>query len=426
MGKFSIVYVLGLSLIIAYSLWNINATGTSAMDTYSEYFGRTMAHNIALAGANVGTQILLRDPSSAVDLTNQQFADGRYDLQFDRTGDSATISCESEIRVNGEMVRDTVVAGFRYTPFSKYGWFTEAEKNGYVGSPYYNASDWKITGDSVWGLAHTNGHFNLAGTPFFRDKVTAATGPATMKITGVYAPVFASGYQWGISVNRPVANLTNLENRAIASGALVDMNQDVALEFYGDGNVNIRIPPVTGVIRNDTIPLSTLAPNGVFVVKDGDLRIKGTYKGQVTLGSLNGTATGKGNVWIDGNGILASDDPKTNPLSTDMMGIVSENSTYITRDDTRNTSSVFNIDAAVYCFNGELTAQDFWQIGKHGRVDLFGGVTQKTAGSLGVFNGGGLLHGMYYSVHHDPRFLRASPPGYPVSDKYELLSWWEN
>jgi hypothetical protein len=256
--------------------------------------------------------------------------------------------------------------------------------------------------------------------------VTAATGPATMKITGEYDPVFASGYQWGISVNRPIANLNKLEALANSSTAIVDVNQDVALEFFSDGNVNIRIPPITGATRNDTIPLTTLAPDGVFVVKDGDLRIKGTYKGKVTLGCLNGTATGKGNVWLDGNGIVASDNPMTNPLSEDMMGIVSENYTYITRDDSRNTSSVFNIEAAVYCYNGELTAQDFWSIDKHGRVNLFGGVTQKTAGSLGVFNGGGLQHGMFYSIHHDPRFLSAAPPGYPVSDKYELVSWWEN
>jgi hypothetical protein len=426
MGKFSLVYILGLSLIVAYALWNINATGTYAMDSYTSYFGRTMAHNIALAGANVGTQLLLRNPGSVADLSNQPFADGEYDLHFYRAGDSAFVWTASRFNVTGEVISDTVIAQFKYTPFSKYGWFTETENNGYVGSPYYGANDWKITGDSVFGLAHTNNHFNLGGTPYFRDKVTATTAPSLMAVNGVTAPVFAAGYQWGITVGRPLANLTNLATIAASASTLIDLGQDVALEFFSDGNVNIRIPPVTGTTRNDTLLLTDLAPTGVLVVKDGDVRVKGTYKGQITIGALQGATTNKGNVWIDGNGILASDNPMTNPNSQDMMGIVAENYTYITRDDSRDLSSNVIIDAAVYCYNGELTAQDFWLLGLQGRVTLFGGVTQKTAGSLGVFSGGGLQHGMNYTIWHDPRFMFKAPPSYPISDKYELVSWWEN
>ncbi len=426
MGKFSIVYVLGLCLIVAYSLWNINATGTSAMDTYTDYFSRTMAHDIALAGANIGTQNLLFDPSGVTDRTNVAFASGLYDIHFMKGGDTAGITVYSRILVGGGWVYDTVIAGFHHTPFSKFGWFTETENNGYVGSPYYGASDWKITGDSVFGFAHTNNHFNLAGTPYFNDKVTATTAPALMKINGVEAPVFKAGYQWGITINRPIANLTNLAAEATTAGALIDVGNDVSMEFYSDGNVHVRIPPSDGSVRNDTVPLTTLAPTGVVAVRNGDLRIKGTYSGQVTVASLKGITTNKGNVWIDGTGIVAADDPMTNPNSTDMMGIVSENYTYITRDDSRTQASTVEIDAAVYCYSGELTAQDFWTIGKSGRVILYGGVTQKTAGSLGVFSGGGLQHGMFYTIRHDPRFNYSSPPHFPVSDKYELVSWWEN
>ena len=299
------------------------------------------------------------------------------------------------------------------------------EKNGYSGSPFFGASDWKITGDSVFGFAHTNSKFNLAGKPYFNYKVTATNAPTLMTLGGVKAPIYNSGYQWGITVNRPPTNLTKLALAASTGGTLITGN-DAALTFFSNGDVNIKIPPSSGLIRNDTLPLATVAPNGVIVVTGGDLRVKGTYHGQVTIGALKGVTTNKGNVWIDGNGIVASDNPQTNPSSQDMMGIVSEQMTYITKDLTRNTSSVINIQAAVYCQNGELTAQDFWLIPKSGRVKLFGGVTQKTAGSLGVFNSSGLLNGMYYTIKHDPRFLLKAPPSFPISDKYELISWWEN
>ncbi len=426
MGKFSVIYVIGLSAIIVYSLWNINASGVNAGDVYSTYYGRTMVHDIAITGANIGSQALLANPAYSTDLLDQQFAGGSFDMFVTRTSENATITSVAKFELAGQTLYDTVIGVFKNTPFSKYGWFTEKENNGYVGSPYYNASDWKITGDSVYGLAHTNGHFNLAGTPYFNDKVTATTGPVLMKINGVEAPVYASGYEWGVTVNRPIANLTKILNDAIAATSVIDVGDDVALTFIPDGTVGIKIPPATGATRNDTIPLSSIAPTGVLVVRDGDVRITGAYKGQITVAALEGSSSNKGNVWIDGNGIVAADDPMLNPSSTDMMGIVAENMAYITRDDTRTQSSLVTIEAAVYCYDGELTAQDFWTINKSGRVLLYGGVTQKTAGSLGVFNSGGLQHGMFYTIHHDPRFLFDGPPDYPVSDKYELVSWWEN
>ena len=118
--------------------------------------------------------------------------------------------------------------------------------------------------------------------------------------------------------------------------------------------------------------------------------------------------------------------PVTNPASQDMLGIVANKSIYISKDLTRTASSVFNIQAAVYSQLGELTAESFWTLPKSGRVNLFGGVTQATAGSLGVFNSSGLINGMYYTVRHDTRYVFMTPAAYPISSKYELASWWEN
>jgi hypothetical protein len=163
-------------------------------------------------------------------------------------------------------------------------------------------------------------------------------------------------------------------------------------------------------------------------VTGGDLHVKGTYKGQVTLAAFkgpSGPATNKGNIWVDGS-IIASNNPYTNQSSTDMMGLVAERMSYITKDVTRTAASVLNIQAAIYCHTGEFTAEEFWNIGISGRVNLFGSLTQNSAGSLGVFNSSGLVHGMYYSIRHDSRFLNSGPPSFPFSTKYRLVSWWEN
>jgi hypothetical protein len=426
MGKAILIYVTGLSLIVGTVLYSINARSLESFDTYTLYFARTMAHNAASAGANIGTQRCLEDPNYETDMLDQSFGGGQFSSDIQRATDSTRIVTVSKFPIGGMWIRDTVIAVLKHTNFSKYGWFTESEKNGYVGCPYYGASDWKITGDSVFGPAHTNSKFNLAGRPYFNDKVTATNAPTLMSMGGQKAPIYNAGYQWGITVSRPLTNLPNLLNTATSQGGLLAASgNDVGLNFFNDGNVAVRIPPSTGAVRNDTVPLATLAPVGIIVANGSDLRIQGTYAGKVTVVALKGSTTNKGNVWIDGNGITAAQSPRGNPLSPDMLGIVAEQSTYISRNDSRTSSSVLNIEASVYCHNGELTAYQFWQIGLHGRVNLFGGVTQKTAGSLGVFNSSGIQNGFFYSIRHDQRFLTTAPPHFPASTKYELASWWE-
>ncbi|MBI5471153.1 MAG: hypothetical protein HY961_02275 [Ignavibacteriae bacterium] len=435
MGKSMIIYVVGVSAIVGYALLTMGRTSASSMDTYAEYYSRTMAHNLAIAGANIGTQRCLNDTSYNTNTLNTAFAGGSFDVYVIKSGDTTRIRSISHLPIHFysfrqsrwiNEARDTVEAVIKIVSFSKYSWFTDQEKNGYVGSPFRGGDDWKITGDSVWGLAHTNGRFNLGGRPYFHDKVTATNSPQLMTVGGVRAPIYNGGYQWGVTVPRSAANLTNLLTTASGSGGLLNnTGNDVALTFINDGRVAVKIPPTTGSIRNDTANITSLAPSGVVAVSGGDIRIKGTYRGRITVVALKGSNANKGNVWLDGNGIAAFDNPRSNSASTDMMGIVAERNAFITRDNSRSEQSVFNIQAAVYCHEGELTAQDFWNIGKHGRVSLFGGVTQKTAGSLGTFGGSGKLTGMDYSIRHDPRFLTAAPPGYPKATKYELVSWYE-
>jgi hypothetical protein len=431
MGKSSIVYVIGLSLIIGIALANINETSMGSMDSYTTYFGRTMAHNIALAAANVGANRVLFDYSYSSSFSGP-FGGGTYSVAYSDTGSANTyvkfMDVVAAFNSGGETIRDTVRAVFGRRQFSIYGWFTEEEKNGYIkpnGStgPYYGASDWKITGDSVFGYAHTNYKFNLAGRPYFDRKVTGSLG-------GVQDPIYNEGYEWGVTINRDTANIGTLRTLANAGNpfaAAFDGN-DVGLEFFNTGDVHVRIPHNTGATLDTTVPVSVLSSTRVIGAVNGDLHLKGTYRGKVTVCAFTGTgATAKkGNIWVDGD-LVAADNPRTNPASTDMLGVVAERMGYITKDLTRTTSSVLNIQAAIYCHNGEFTAEDFWSIPKSGRVSLYGSITQKTAGSLGVFSfSSGLLNGYFYSIRHDPRFLSVGPPAFPFSSKLKLIAWWEN
>jgi hypothetical protein len=436
MGKSSVVYVIGLSLLIGVAMLNIHQSTVDSMDTYATYFGRTMAHNIALAGANIGTNKILFDNSYSSAFVDS-FAGGQYFVVYDSTAPmTKSMVVTSLYNSGGEEIRDTIRAMFQYTIFSRYGWFTEKEANGYtsatgVNSPFFGASDYKITGDSVFGYAHTNGKFNLGGEPYFDKKVTATNAPTLMTVNGKQNPIYNEGYEWGRTVKRDTANIGALRTVANLSSPIdpsLFNSQDIGLEFFSNGTVRVKIPNGTGALKDTTLSVAALSASKVVGAIGGDVHVKGTYSGQVTIAAFkgaSGAATNKGNIWVDGN-LLAAVDPRTNPNSTDMLGLVAERMSYITRDNSRNPVSVLTIEAAIYCHTGEFTAEDFWLITKSGRVSLYGSLCQASAGSLGVFNSGGLCNGMYYSIRHDDRFLNSGPPSYPFSTKYRLASWWEN
>jgi hypothetical protein len=440
MGRSSIIYVIGLTLIVGLVLNNITHNSIRSMDTFATYYGSTQVHNIAVSVANVGTQQLLNYSAFPSNFGADFFGGHDSVMYFNNTPQNLWVTLRSVAWTNmtdenGVTFRDTVEGVFRHVQFAKFSWFTETETNGYIGpdgtkGPYYGNNDWKITGDSIYGPAHTNSRFHLDGRPYFDQKLTAGLA-AQLGPTG--NPVYNGGYEWGVYQKRP--NTTNLQANLTAAatlgGGFIDesaTNNDVALTFMND-QVRIQIPP-NGSMRDTTIAISALTSNGVIVVNNADVRIKGTYNGDITVAAFGstGAAANKGNVWIDGN-VVAKTNPIGNPASTDMLGIVAGRMAYITQDLSRTPSSVLNIQATVYCQNGELTAQNFWNIPISGRVNLFGGVTQSTAGSLGLFNPGPplqFLNGFSYSIRNDPRFATQQPPYFPYSDSFELVSWWEN
>jgi len=437
MGKSTIIYVIGLSLIIGLALTNVNRSSLDSMDTYSTYFGRTMAHNIALAAANLATNRVLFTPGYNTPFSGS-FSGGSYDVAFADTGSGEAyrkfMSVTSAYNAGGETIRDTVRAVFGRYSFSRYAWFTDMERNGYrrpngTGGPYHGQSDWKITGDSVFGYAHTNSKFNLAGRPYFGKKVTATNAPTTANLAGVYNPTFMEGYEWGVSVARPTGSIATLKANANIGNPLAGYfnGNDVGMRFM-DTDVRVRVPYNTGALVDTVMRIADLSSTGLTGILNGDLHISGRYQGQLSVAAFTGTGAtaNKGNVWIDGD-VIAHDNPQTNPASTDKLGIIAERMAYITEDHHRNASSQVNIQAAIYTHNGEFTAEDFWTIPISGRVNLYGSICQATAGSLGVFNHGhGLLHGFFYSIRHDTRFLVMGPPHFPYSTKYRLVAWWEN
>lgn len=429
MGKSTVVYILGLLTLTSYALRNVNERSLGARSSSDAYYSRTLAHNRAVAGANLGVRAILSD-SSISSTISRSFAGGGFNVSFATSSNGDTVRVVSVASawdpVSESILSDTVIATARRSSFAQYGYFSENEVNGYL-SPTSNTpsggSMWKVTGDSIFGMAHTNGAWNLGGTPYFDNLVTAYALPNTMLYGGVYAPVFHDGYRWGVTKSRPPSNLTRLEQAATTGSALFQDN-DVALTFLSNGNVTIKFPASTGAFRNETVPLSSVTSTGVIGVKNGDFRIKGTYQGQITIVALKGAGAYKGNIWIDGD-IVANTNPLGNPSSPDMLGLVAQRMAYITKDLARTPASVLNIQAAIYTQDGVFAAEDYSTIPLSGRIKLFGALAMGASTATGKIGGGTLTNGFLKTIATDPRYLTSAPPLFPRSGNFELFAWWE-
>ncbi len=133
------------------------------------------------------------------------------------------------------------------------------------------------------------------------------------------------------------------------------------------------------------------------------------------------TNTG-GDIYLDGD-VLYKTDPVAHPTSTDLLGIVAQNNVWIT-DNTANRSNI-NIDAAIYAETGGFGAENYATRPVSGNINLVGGITQNTRQAVGTFSGSTIASGFSKRYHYDNRLMVASPPGYPNTGQFEIVSWYE-
>ena len=138
--------------------------------------------------------------------------------------------------------------------------------------------------------------------------------------------------------------------------------------------------------------------------------------------ACNNTTTGKGTVYIDDD-IVYNEDPRQVPNSTDMLGICAENSVLITKN-TANNSDV-NIHASVYSEKGGFGADYYDTRPVSGNINLLGGIIQNTRKAVGTFSGSTINHGFAKRYKYDDRFMLASPPFFPGTGGFEIVSWFE-
>lgn len=413
MGKSSIIYVMGLSFIVAYSLLNINASSTDAVDNFTNYYGRTMAHNIASTGANIGCSDVFRDPTYNTPYTNVDFLRGKMSVRFVESGNRKYVISTGHLDIGPRTIGDTVVAELRNQTVARYSWFTnlEANRGGQVTS-------WS-TGDTAWGPVHTNDKFNINGQPVFMKKATAYASAVPAKNKAVWA----GGYEWGLKIPYP----TNLNSFVLAATDPVNgravVNADAHLTFNPSGTIRLQVPATS--YDSTFANANAFTKNGAFAVIGANLSVKGTVHADLAIGAVAAGAAG-GNVYITDD-IRYKDDPRINPTSTDKLGIYAENDIQVTYDDD-NPSKYQNrrIDASIFSLKGEFQVQDAKSYPPRGTLSTYGAIMQYYRGEIGKVVGGGLQNGYSKNFTYDERLKDNPPKFYPATGRYTLFAWREN
>jgi len=409
-GKASLFLVLGFSVIFFMMARNMNSVSGDMESNYYGYYYRSVAHNIAVSGANMAACQLFFDKTWIAGYTNVSFCGGTLNVRIDSVN---TYNRQITSVSNYMNFKDTVIVLMSPKNFAQYGNFF---------SSFGSVS--AATGDTFAGPFHVNDYLNVVGKPVFTGKVTTRLGlnPSTSK------PVLLGGYESGVNIPLDF-DTTSIRLAAYNSGKIfkdttgAGKNTDLDITFNSNGTVsykiNINNVGYTGV---RTVPLTTLAPNGVIYVEKGNIYVRGTVNGQATIVASKKGTSGSGNVYITSD-VKYNKDPQTDASSTDMLGMCGEQSVTLKYDATRGD---IDIQASMFAQNSGFVVENYSSYPSAHAMRVYGGLIASTIGATATYNAYNQpTHGYSYVHRFDNRFLTVVPPYFPQTRYYKIISWYE-
>lgn len=418
-GRGVLIVIIGFTFLFGLASRYWTRVATSSVDNFLQYYNETTAHSIAISAANLGgNQVFLNQPGNQSFHLSGSLSGGKYYVEVDSVGayqlQLTATGTYPPSGINGSLT-DTVRVQFGPNSFSTFGLYTGTMSNVY----------W-ATGDTIWGNFHSEGTFNVVGTPVFYGKVTSMNA-----ISGGGTPIIYGSFQTGVSIPMLSSSIPNVLTAATAGGKVIsNPNSPFPFDVYMTINPNATLTFHTSAKTTDTtVTLSSFAPNGVIFVNNGNIHVHGTEKGQITIAAGGSPFYGFGSVYIDGS-VMCNSDPVTNLNSTDMIGIVAQNNVWVESDNAflginpSNPPVNPQIEAAIFAQNGAF--QCYYQTKSSyqnlGSVSVYGSISN---GLLGVTSDVTGVYGYAANYKFDPRFSNVAPPSYPSTGTYRILSWYE-
>jgi len=437
-GKASLLLVLGFSMLFLVFGHNFNSVSTRTVENFTDYYSKTVAHDLAVSGANLGANAVYIDNNWKAGYKNLKLNGGTVDVKIDVLNAVQNIrKLTSTATYNG--TTSTVEVIFSPRRFSEYAYFSENEGSGI----------WWMKRDSVFGPFHTQDNLRASNHPVFG----IGGYRSTIKGKLIYynskqkdAPIFHGSFQDGVDEPLKTNGLEPLREAAADEGHKIDYsttsttvsnwvcnhsrwNKHSSPCSNGYWNTTTLTNPDTVYLTfvNDSVKIkmgynkpevtyksNEIAPNGVIYAEGMDIRLKGTVEGQFSVVSDK-------NIWLDDD-IVYSKDPRQHPGTTDILGIIAQKEVIITDND--NVKNI-KIHGAIYCEEGGFGADNYDGRSNDGYINLLGGMTQKIRRAVGTFSGENVNTGFAKRYRYDDRLQFIYPPFFPTTGGFKIVSWKE-
>lgn len=404
MGKLSLYLVVGFSLLYMIMGNNSNKMSVQTNANMVEYNAKTMVHSIAVSATNLACNEIFLNGNWDAGFVNVPFNGGYFSASVQVLDPWKNIR-KLTTNSNYGGLNKTVEVIFQPSSFSKFAYLSINDPTNLYWS----------NNDTIWGPFHSQGNINAYRHPVFNGKATTKGYVNYYESEAFDAPMFYGGFESGVSLTFPSVGLDILKSLAYSNGHVFSGKDTVYMTFKVD-SINYRYE----YSAKDTAVLAcSFAPNGVIFVDNSVLRLKGVVKGQYTIGC--GGTSPKGNIYLDDD-IIYQTDPRIDPESKDLLGIVSTNNVLITQN-TANQSDI-NIHASIFCEKGGFGAgwPNFTE--PNGHINLLGGIQNYSRVQIGIIHWSEIW-GFNRRYRYDERLMIASPPGYPGTGQLEIVSWYE-
>jgi len=432
-GVALIVTFLVITVLVIYSvvLFSVSINQNITADIFRR---RARAFNLAEAGLDHAVTWLRAQPSPPVgDRTNpwggaQNLGGGSYSVIITDLGAIGGSENIRRYKVTstgsfGNMSR-VLTNYLQVDNYARYIWFTDSET-------FNGTTVWFWTQDYLNGPIHTNAHFNIFGNPVFAGEAGSTDDYIRFYNNGhninlsqltnppYDIPDFQQGLDFGAEPITMPSQALNLRSAASNGGLWLQGNTAVVLNSNGTMNVtNSSYCNPPSKCNNMALPANSalfVACSGWHCSNGGSLTVSGTLDGRLTVGAQRDI--------IIPNNIVYADDPRINPNSDDVLGIIAERDVVISQ----NAPTDLEIDSSIMALDTSFMLQNWWT-GLKGTLTVYGGIIQDERGPVGTFNGatGQKISGYSKNYSYDPRLLNTPPPFMPTTGDYITLSWEED
>lgn len=270
-------------------------------------------------------------------------------------------------------------------------------------------SDVQLHDDEVIGRFHSNSRLTIGydrKAPRFRGKVTTAAHDYSVGISSRFVPrseIFEGGFEAGagrISLPRPFMQLG--PNVAVSDARIQTFDRHTRITFYSDGTYGWQPREGGTEVRQ---PLGS-EPLLIIGGPDIELHVRGVVKGTVLIYSPQ-------RIWVDDDLTYATN-PKLVPGAQDYTGLVSDKFVDIAGPQSTGPGDL-NIEAAIFARRSFTVRDEYARNRPPATLNIYGSLT---AGTLSA------TEPRYATrLEFDSRFERRRPPGFPVTNRYEVEQW---